>query len=117
MFTAILAQDPAPQAPAGGEQAAAPFWMNPLFLMGMMVLFFFVVMWPAQRRAKREQANMLANLKSGAKVVLSSGIVGTVVKVHDTEGEITIRSDDTKLRVLRTAVASVRGEESTEVKA
>jgi preprotein translocase YajC subunit len=60
---------------------------------------------------------MLANLKSGAKVVLSSGIVGTVVKVHDTEGEITIRSDDTKLRVLRTAVASVRGEESTEVKA
>ena len=63
MFTAILAQDPAAKAPAGGEQPAAPFWMNPLFLVGIMVLFFFVVMYPAQRRAKREQANMLANLK------------------------------------------------------
>ena len=62
----LIAQDP---AAGGGEQPAAPFWMNPLFLMGMMVLFFFVVMWPAQRRAKREQANMLANLKPGVKVV------------------------------------------------
>jgi preprotein translocase subunit YajC len=117
MFTAILAQDPAPKGPAGGEQPATPFWANPLFLVGMMALFFFVVMWPAQRRAKREQANMLANIKPGAKVVLASGIVGTVVKIHDPEGELTIRSDDTKIRVLRTAVASVRGEESAEVKA
>ena len=100
------------QGPAGGQAAAEiPFYLNPLFLMAMVVLFFFVVMWPAQRRQRKEQEQMLANIKPGSKVVLSSGIVGTVSKVHD-DGELTVRSDEAKLRVLRSAVISVRGEEA-----
>jgi preprotein translocase subunit YajC len=104
---------------AQGEGAKGPgeipFYMNPLFLMAMVVLFFFVVMWPAQRRQRKEQENMLANIKSGSKVVLSSGVVGTVTRLHD-DGELTIRSDESKLRVLRSAVISVRGEEAGESK-
>ena len=102
----LFAQD----TPAKGPPGDAPFWANPLFFMAMLVLFFFVVMWPAQRRQRREQEQMIANIKPGAKVVLSSGVVGRVTKVHD-DGELTIQSDDSKLRVLRTAVVSVRSDE------
>lgn len=116
----LLAQDPAPaksgdgKAADGGGLLGGPGGM--LLPIVLMVLFFFVVMYPQQRRAKKQQQQMLANLKPGAKVVLSSGIVGTVVKVHEPEGEITLRSDDTKVRVLRSAVVTVRGEETAEAK-
>ena len=46
-------------------------------------------------------------MKPGAKVVLNSGIVGKIVTIKDGEDEIVIKSDDTKLRVLRASVASV----------
>ena len=102
------------QQPAGGD---VPFFANPLFLIVAMGLFFVVVMLPAQRRQAKEQAAMLAALKLGSKVVTSSGIVGTVVKLKDGEDEITIRSEDAKLRILRSTVTRVVGEETTETKA
>ncbi len=108
----LLAQQAQPAA--GGE--APPFFANPLFLMLLMGLFFVVVLLPAQRRQAREQAAMLANLKIGSKVVTSGGLVGTVVKMKEGEDEITIRSEDTKLRILRSTVIRVAGEETTEAK-
>ena len=108
----LLAQDPA----APKQPAEVPFYLNPLFLMALMVLFFFVVMWPAQRRAKREQQQMLANVKAGSRVVTTAGIVGKVVKAKDGEDEITVQSEDTKLRVLRSSVMRVLGDEPAESK-
>jgi preprotein translocase subunit YajC len=67
-------------------------------------------------RAKREQQNLLAAIKPGTKIVTSAGIVGTVVKVKEGEDEITMKSEDTKLRILRSAVIRVLGEETTESK-
>lgn len=106
----------APQQPqglfGGGIMAYAPF-----ILIG---LFFLVVLLPAQRRQKREAAARLAAMKPGAKVVLNSGIVGKIVTMKDGEDEIVIKSDDTKLRVLKSAVATVVSDETpaatTEVK-
>jgi preprotein translocase subunit YajC len=108
----LLAEDP----PPAKQQAEVPFYLNPLFLMAMMVLFFFVVMWPAQRRAKREQQQMLSALKPGIKIVTSAGIVGTVVKVKEGEEEITVKSEDARLKVLRSSVIRVLGEETAESK-
>jgi preprotein translocase subunit YajC len=116
LFAEGEASAPAPGAtgqpdPAGG---AAP-QQGGLFGGGIMsfapiillALFFLVVMLPAQRRRKREEAERLAKMKPGAKVFLNSGIVGKIVTIKDGEDEIVIKSDDTKLRVLRSAVATV----------
>ncbi len=73
----------------------------------LLALFFLVVLLPAQRRRKKEEAARMASMKPGAKVILNSGIVGKIVTIKDGEDEIVIKSDDTKLRVLRSAVASV----------
>ena len=70
----------------------------------MAIIFLFVL---PGRRQRKEQAAMLAALKPGAKVVTSSGIIGVVVKVKEVEDEVTLRSDDTKIKVLKSSVARV----------
>ena len=113
-------QEGTPAAPAGeGQPAGQPgqpaqqggmgslMQFAPFVLLG---LFFLVVLLPAQRRRKREEAERLAKMKPGAKVILNSGIVGKIVTMKDGEDEIVIKSDDTKLRVLKAAIASVTDE-------
>ncbi|MCU0703165.1 MAG: preprotein translocase subunit YajC [Fimbriiglobus sp.] len=124
-FLPVFAQDTPPADPAGqtgqpagpGQAGAAPagplgnlMSFAPIILIG---LFFLVVLLPAQRRQKREAADRLAKMKPGAKVILNSGIVGKIVTVKDGEDEIVIKSDDTKLRVLKASVASVTDDSAT----
>jgi preprotein translocase subunit YajC len=111
----LIAQDAPPAAPK--QENPLGLLGNPLLMIALMALFFFVVMWPAQRRQRREQQAMLASIKPGVKVVTASGIVGSVVKAKEGEDEIVLKSEDTKLRVLRSTIARVLGtEEATEAK-
>ena len=111
-FTVLIAEDPTPPA----KPAEAPFWANPLFMIAIFGLFFLVVMLPAQRRKAREAKQMVEKLKPGAKIITSSGIVGSVVKIKDGGTEVVIRTEDTKLCVLKATITSIVGEETPEVK-
>ena len=97
----LFAQDGQPQ----------PGFMNsPMFLpfmIGIMLLFWVVVILPMSRRQKKEQEQLLANLKRGTKILTNAGIVGTIVTANDGEDEIVIRSEDTKLRIKRSVVVQV----------
>jgi preprotein translocase subunit YajC len=105
MLDVLFAQEPA---------QPMPFWANPMFLLAMLVLFWVVIILPMSRRQKREQQNMLANLKRGAKVLTSAGIIGTIVGVKENEDEITIRSEETRLKVLKSSVIRVLGSDESE---
>ena len=48
----------------------------------IMVIFYVLLIMPAQRRQKKLQ-NMIDNLKSGDKVITSGGIYGTIVGFKD----------------------------------
>jgi preprotein translocase subunit YajC len=102
--------EPAKTDPAGQPQPGGLFGGGgimtyaPFILLG---LFFLVVILPAQRRRKREEAEKMAKMKTGAKVILTSGIVGKIISLKEGEDELVIKSDDTKLRVLRASIASV----------
>ena len=111
-FTVLIAEDPTPPA----KPAEAPFWANPLFMIAIFGLFFLVVMLPAQRRKTREAKKMMEGLKPGAKVITASGIVGTLIKVKDGGEEAIIRTEDTKLCVLKSTITRVVGEETPEAK-
>lgn len=117
-LTALIAQAPDGAAPAGAEKPAGPqpgamgLLGNPLFMFALIGLFFLVVMLPAQRRQKREQAAKLAAMRPGAKVIMNSGIVGRIITMKDGEDEIVIKSDDTKLRVLKSHIGTVVNEET-----
>jgi preprotein translocase subunit YajC len=73
-----------------------------LVLMGIMM--YFLLFRPQQQRSK-QQARMLANLKSGDKVVTSSGIVGVVITVKDKT--VSLRSADAKMEVTKASVTEI----------
>jgi preprotein translocase subunit YajC len=108
---------PAP-APEGGktEQPAGPLSgpMAPIFILGLVMLFIVMVVFPSQRRSARAQEQMLATLKRGAKVLTNGGIVGTIVSAKDGEDEIIIRSEDTRLRIKRNVVVQILGSDEAE---
>lgn len=90
---------------------------GPMFfplMIGLMLLFWVVVMLPMSRRQKKEQEQMLAKLARGAKVLTSGGIVGTIVSAKEGEDEIVIRSEDTRLRVKRNVIIQVVGGDDAE---
>jgi preprotein translocase subunit YajC len=78
-----------------------------------MVVFWFVLIRPQQKKAK-QHTQMLSKVKSGDRVVTSSGILGTVVLVKDKS--VTVRTaGDTKLEFTKAAISEIlEGSESVE---
>jgi len=109
IVTAILAQANAPQP----TPKSAPMWTNIVPLLLMVVVFYFILIRPQQKKAK-DHTILLKTLRSGDKIVTTGGVVGVVVTVK--EKTVSIRSADTKMEVLKSAVTEIteRSGESSE---
>ncbi|MDB6067442.1 MAG: protein translocase subunit yajC [Pedosphaera sp.] len=105
VFKAMLAQTTQPN-PQGS------MLMIGGYLVFFVIIFYFMAIRPQSKKAK-EQATMLKSLRPGDKIITTSGIVGTVVSVK--EKTAAIRSADTKLEVLKSAISDIteRGGESS----
>lgn len=92
----------AQSAPGGGGL------MGTLLMFGaMFAILYFILIRPQQKQQKKHQA-LLAGLKKGDEVILSSGIMGKVFAVEDRIVVIEI-SDKTRLKVLKQAVQGIVG--------
>ena len=93
-------------APVGGLQgflaAEGPF----ILLIPMVVLYFVMIIRPQQKRAK-EHAARIGGIKRGDTVVLTSGLIGKVVRVEDTELGLDIAQNVT-VKVVKTMIHDVR---------
>lgn len=99
----LLAQAVAPQtAPAGQPQP--PAWMTFAPMVLLVIVFYFILIRPQQQRAK-QQAKLISELKSGDKVVTSSGIVGVIISVKDRT--VSLRSMDAKMEVTKASVTEI----------
>jgi preprotein translocase subunit YajC len=99
-------------AQAAGAATAGPQDMLIQFLplIALVVLFYFLMIRPQQRRMKQHQ-EMLGALKRGDSVVLSSGVIGKVVRVEDREVGVEIATGVTvKVRKAMISEVSARGE-------
>jgi preprotein translocase subunit YajC len=88
---------------AGGTQGVL-IQLAPLVLL--FVLFYFMLIRPQQRRMKEHQG-MVAGLKRGDTVVLSSGIIGKVVRVEEAEIGVEVAQGVT-VKVVKAMVSEVR---------
>ena len=80
--------------------------------MGMGIVIFYILMIRPQNKKAKEHATLLKTIKAGDKVTTSSGIVGIVVAVKDRT--VSMRSAETKLEVLKSAILDIdRSPEST----
>ena len=70
----------------------------------MIFVFYFIFIKPQQKKA-RDHDTLMKTIRSGYKILTTSGIIGTVVGVKDKS--ISIRSADTKLEILKSAVSEI----------
>ncbi|HQR91640.1 MAG: preprotein translocase subunit YajC [Caulobacter sp. 12-67-6] len=87
-----------------GGLSAQLMQIAPILLM--VVLFYFMLIRPQQKRAKEHQI-MLSNLKRGDNVVLSSGMLGKIVRVEDKEVGLEIAQGVT-VKVVKGMITEVR---------
>jgi preprotein translocase subunit YajC len=78
----------------------------PLILI--MVIFYFLMILPAQRRQKKV-TEMLKNLKNGDKVITNGGIYGTIVGLEDDAVQLRI-AEQVKIKLSRSAIAGLQVE-------
>jgi len=96
------------EAYAEGAPAAAPGgdpMTGMLFFIGMIVIFYFLLIRPQQKRAK-EHRKMVEALEKGNEVVTSGGILGKVVDVAEQYLTVEI-ADGVQIRIQRAAVSTV----------
>ena len=103
MFATPAFAQTAGAAAGGGPQ---DMLIQFLPLVGLVVLFYFLMIRPQQRRMKLHQA-MISNLKRNDTVVLNSGVIGKVVRVEDKEVGHEIAQGVT-IKVVRGMIAEVR---------
>lgn len=85
---------------------AGPFGTLPMIVL-MIGLFYLMIIRPQQKRVKEHQT-MLAAIKRGDNVVLSSGMIGKVVRVEDKEVGLEIAQGVT-VKVVKAMITEVRG--------
>jgi preprotein translocase subunit YajC len=88
--------------------SSAQLLLLPVFL----VLMYFVMIVPNQRKQKKWQ-EMLSQLKSGDRVTTNGGIRGTVVSVKDDAVQLRIPPDNIKMEFVKSAIASVTAPDET----
>lgn len=89
-----------------GNKPGAPGWSSLVPIMAIGLLLYFMVLMPG-RKQRQQQTNMLSTLKKNDEVVTHSGILGVVMNIREGSDEITIKSDETKLRILKSAIARI----------
>lgn len=96
-----------PGDPSGA--APSPFSML-LPLVGMLAIFYFLLIRPQQKRQK-EMQKMISALKKGDRVVTASGLFGSIAGLRDDVVVVEI-ADGVKVEMMRNAVTGVVARES-----
>ncbi|MEI8043782.1 MAG: preprotein translocase subunit YajC, partial [Verrucomicrobiota bacterium] len=94
-------------------QPAPPVWQSMVPLVLLVVVFYFALIRPQQKKQK-EHAALLKAVKAGDKIVTSGGVLAVVVTVKDKT--LTVRSADAKFEIIKSAVAEIteRGGEPSQ---
>ncbi len=95
-----------------GGGGSAAFLINFLPIAAIFLVFYFLVIAPANKQKKKTQ-EMLNSLKKGDRVVTSGGIYGTVQGVEPDVVYVKI-AENVKVKVARSAITGVMTGESEQ---
>lgn len=87
---------------SGGSSA----WSMPL-MIGVIALLWIFLMWLPQRKEQQKAQALLDSLKKNDRVLLTSGMLGSVMSAQPGDRYLTVKIDEgtgTKIRVLRSSV-------------
>ena len=93
-------------APAATQQPGpADLLRGPIVPLVIIMAGFLYITSRSQKKKAREHEEKIKSLKSGDKIVTSSGIIATVVTVKDTS--VSVRSADSKLEITKGAITDI----------
>ncbi len=90
---------------AAGVAGAPPGWVQFLPIVGMIAIFWFLIIRPQMKRQKEHQTKIAA-IKRGDQVVTAGGIVGKVVKVDDEYAEVEI-AQNVRVKTVKATIGDV----------
>jgi preprotein translocase subunit YajC len=79
--------------------------------IGLFVAIFYFLLIRPQRQQQAKHRQLMASLQRGDQVVTSGGIIGEVVHLKD--NEVTLRTGDTRVVVLRSSIANITNRGTT----
>ncbi len=88
-------------APAGSP----PGWISFLPLVGMALIFWFLILRPQMKRQKELQAK-IGGLKKGDQVLTAGGLLGKIIKVDESYVDLEL-APNVKVKALRSTIADV----------
>ena len=83
-----------------------------LIPMIVMVGIFYLVLFLPMRRRQRKLDELLANLKSGDKVVTNAGVIGVIMGLTDATVTLRVKPDNVKIEFARSAINGIAEEEN-----
>src|ERR1700741_4356067 len=89
----------------GGQPSSVGLFLQMVLIM---VIFYFLMIMPAQRRQKKVN-EMMNNLKTVDKVITNGGIYGTIVGLEDEAVQLRV-AEQVKVKVSRSAIAGLQAE-------
>jgi preprotein translocase subunit YajC len=91
--------------PGGGAGGSSALLTQVVFFGAIFAIFYFLLIRPQQRQ-KRDREQMLSAVKKGDRVVMSSGLHGTVTGLN--EHTVTLRvTDQVRLEFDRAAIGRI----------
>ena len=93
---------------SAGNSSLSALLMNFLPIAAIFLVFYFLVIAPANKQRRKTQ-EMLGSLKKGDRVVTSGGIYGTVQSVEPDVVYLKI-AENIRVKVARSAVTGLAGD-------
>ena len=90
---------------AAASAEAPPAWIQWLPIIGMILIFWFLIIRPQMKRQKEHQQKIEA-IKKGDQVVTAGGLVGKVHKVDDTYAELDI-AQGVRVKAVKSTIGNI----------
>jgi len=90
---------------AGAAGSAAPGWVQFLPIIGMIVIFWFLIFRP-QMKKQKEHAAKISGVKKNDSVVTAGGVIGKVTRVDDDYVDLEI-AKDVRIKVVKATLGDI----------
>ncbi|TCD04991.1 preprotein translocase subunit YajC [Erythrobacteraceae bacterium CFH 75059] len=90
---------------AAAVAQAPPAWIQWLPIVGMILIFWFLIIRPQMKRQK-EHAAKIASLKKGDEVITAGGLVGRVLRVDETHVELEL-GPNVRVKAIKNTIGDI----------
>jgi len=85
-------------------QGSANLISSVLPLVALFAIFYFLVIRPQQKQAKKH-TEMVAALKKGDKIITNGGLIGEVVKTEEDSIKVKLNDEGVMVKIVRESIA------------